>query len=726
MKKIILFLISVFVLVFPLSPFIQSAKAEPVSDYSQVLPIVKIQSYKLARNHDIYQTNSASATIISPDGLLLTNSHVVLDENYEPYDSFAVCLTFNTGLEPVCEYTANLLAEDKNLDLALLRLSATDNRGTILPELPYYNYDFSGTVAVGELLNIFGYSDIGGKNLTQTMGQVSGFDNEKGISYIKTDADISSGNSGGTALDAGGNFVGVPTYVVSSIDNLGYVLDIKEARSFIEANKYNSPVTDQSAYALLKNDLNVFNDAKDANYYEHPYYPKFAIKAGSGWQFNYLDQSVVSLLYQSNEGDKNIFISSIHYPFKIPQDYIDEWSRKLSLRSDDLANYSKVETTFAGYEAYLVNFNQSGEKMYYYYIPYGYAQVEIMYSISLDHPQEDFALINNTLDSFSFLEEPNDNPPSVAKIVNVNPNFSLNTSGEWKIQPNEQPAQKDLIAVYHHSADVDGGFEVSYERLPKEIAELDNKAIMEEFIKENNYSSNYKLINKDDAVVLDNFNGWSITYSYAGSEQDKTRKASEVYLRDGQNYVYKFVYDDLADNYDKYLGDFKNVLRSFTDLNQPEYLRGKGIYALGTLDYLFVDIKYHRFEQAITNLADKKVISGYDNGTFRPEKKISSQEAISYLTNSITESKRANVNENGASFLTGDAVTLKDVLQAIAQVYNLNIWQDQYGDAPAWKPYLDKGYELYLLPRGVEDPDQLLTRAEFAYILNELLDGFKD
>lgn len=700
-------------------------EAKPVDDYSQVSPTVRIESYRLAKNGDIYQASSASATLISHDGLLLTNSHVVLDDNEKPYDVFAICLSYDIYQEPVCEYIAFLLGYDKNLDLALLKMASTDNRGNLLPNLPYYRYDFTSEVKVGAVLNIYGYSDIGGKNLTQTQGQVSGFDNEKGIKYLKTDADISSGNSGGTALDEAGNFVGVPTYVISSYENLGYVLDIKEAKIFIEDNQNNESEINQPADQLLKNRLNIFNDAKDFNYYFHDDYPYYSLETSNDWQFDYLDKTTLTLLYESNEGDKRITISTLHYPFKIPQSYIDELSRKLSLASDYLTDYDKSETIFAGTNATFVTYNLYGQKVYYYFIPYGYAQIEIIYSINLGNQAADLEKINRVLETFTFLEEPADNPVIIEKLINLNPTFSMGRSDDWYIQINEQPVLKDLIAVYHHPENASGGFKISYKEVEKEQKNLDNSEILEELIK--NLSNNYydfKLINKDESVLLDDLSGWSLTYSYEGDEAGQVKKTSEVYLRDG-DYAYRFEFDDLADNYNKYLDDFKTVLLSFKNLNQPPAYAGQGDYQLGSLDYLFSDIQYHRFEQAITDLADKGVVVGYDNGTFRPEKLISNNEAITYIKNSISESKRTNVNESGADFLTVNNVTLKDMLKALVQVYQLNIWLDEYNDAPEWKPYLDKGYELNLIPQGLTDPNQQLTRAEFTFILSKLLESFK-
>ena len=66
----------------------------------------------------------------------------------------------------------------------------------------------------GDPIHIFGYPAIGGGTLQYTAGVVSGFNFEEGIdgrAWITTDATMSGGSSGGTAVDAQGRLIGVPT-----------------------------------------------------------------------------------------------------------------------------------------------------------------------------------------------------------------------------------------------------------------------------------------------------------------------------------------------------------------------------------------------------------------------------------------------------------------------------------------------------------------------------------
>ena len=169
-----------------------------------------------------------SGTILSPSGLILTNAHVASpasqgEPESEP-DALGIAMIVSEDKPAVPTYIAKVLAVDGFLDLAVIQITSSINGSPVDPgslNLPYVQLGNSDTVHVGDTINIFGFPAIGGNTITFTKGIVSGFSSEDQLgdrAWIKTDATISGGNSGGLAADANGHIIGVPTIAAASRD----------------------------------------------------------------------------------------------------------------------------------------------------------------------------------------------------------------------------------------------------------------------------------------------------------------------------------------------------------------------------------------------------------------------------------------------------------------------------------------------------------------------------
>lgn len=171
---------------------------------------------------------SGSGTIIDASGLILTNYHVV--EETGEWDILGVLVTTQSDQRPEPAYLAEIVARAPDLDLAVLQIVADNNGRAVDPRrlnLSVVPIGDADDLELGDELSIFGYPGIGQGTITLTEGKVSGFLEEEGVSYqrawIKTDAAISGGNSGGTAVDADGYLVGIPT-LASDVD-VRYIAD---------------------------------------------------------------------------------------------------------------------------------------------------------------------------------------------------------------------------------------------------------------------------------------------------------------------------------------------------------------------------------------------------------------------------------------------------------------------------------------------------------------------
>lgn len=148
-----------------------------------------------------------SGVVISADGYIVTNSHVITSKDGDAADEILVQL--NDGRE----LSASLVGRDPRSDVAVLKVEAKD-----LPFLPIAD---SEQLEVGDI--VFAIGNPMGVGLTITQGIVSatGRDNlsilgESGYeSFIQTDAPINPGNSGGALVDAYGRLIGINTALLS-------------------------------------------------------------------------------------------------------------------------------------------------------------------------------------------------------------------------------------------------------------------------------------------------------------------------------------------------------------------------------------------------------------------------------------------------------------------------------------------------------------------------------
>ncbi len=168
-------------------------------------------------NGELFEGWTGSGSIVTPDGLILTNAHVVLPDKNFPVDALAVALTVAEDRPPVPTYFAEVVQADEALDIAVIRIISDLDGVAVNPDelnLTVVPMGNSNDLRLGDPMVILGYPGIGGDTITLTSGEVSGFTAETGRgerAFIKTSATIAGGNSGGLAADENGQLIGVPT-----------------------------------------------------------------------------------------------------------------------------------------------------------------------------------------------------------------------------------------------------------------------------------------------------------------------------------------------------------------------------------------------------------------------------------------------------------------------------------------------------------------------------------
>lgn len=204
----------------------QTAGTTLSSEQRQQLALRTVQILMLQDTENGYFiVGGGSGTLISPTGLILTNAHVASPKTVglpedEP-DALGIALLSNEDEPPVPAFFASVVAVDGYLDLAVLQIDQNLDGSAIRPkdlDLPYVTVGNSDNLHLGDNVYIFGFPGIGGDTITFTRGTIAGFSSQEPIgnrAWIKTDATIAGGNSGGLAVSDAGAIVGVPTQASS-------------------------------------------------------------------------------------------------------------------------------------------------------------------------------------------------------------------------------------------------------------------------------------------------------------------------------------------------------------------------------------------------------------------------------------------------------------------------------------------------------------------------------
>lgn len=176
----------------------------------------------------LQEIGGGSGFVVSDNGLIVTNKHVVLDTKAE------YTVLTNDGKK----YVAKVLARDPVRDLAVIKIDAS---GLIPAKLGDSDSVKLGQTAIaignalGEFRNTVSVGVISGLARTVTAGG-NGF-NEKIEGVLQTDSAINQGNSGGPLLNLRGEVIGINTAVASGAQNIGFAIPINQVKRSIESVK---------------------------------------------------------------------------------------------------------------------------------------------------------------------------------------------------------------------------------------------------------------------------------------------------------------------------------------------------------------------------------------------------------------------------------------------------------------------------------------------------------
>ena len=178
------------------------------------------------------EVGGGSGFIVSNDGLIVTNRHVVEDENAR----YSILLNDET------EYSVEVLARDPQLDIAILKISEP-----LEEALTYVSFGDSESLKLGETVIAIGNALAEFRN-SVSVGVVSGLArsivasdsmgrSEQLNQVIQTDAAINPGNSGGPLLNIEGKVIGVNVATSRGADNIGFALPANVVKNVVDSVK---------------------------------------------------------------------------------------------------------------------------------------------------------------------------------------------------------------------------------------------------------------------------------------------------------------------------------------------------------------------------------------------------------------------------------------------------------------------------------------------------------
>jgi S1-C subfamily serine protease len=164
-----------------------------------------------------------SGFLISPDGRILTNNHVISG-------SSKIEVRFSDG----SRYTAKVLVADRADDLAMIQIDPKK-------KLPFLKLGDSDGLQVGQKVlaigNPFGFSGTLTTGIVSSLGREIRNENSTLEGLVQTDAAINEGNSGGPLLDSQGNVIGINTAILAPSGGnigIGFAMPINRAKAMLE------------------------------------------------------------------------------------------------------------------------------------------------------------------------------------------------------------------------------------------------------------------------------------------------------------------------------------------------------------------------------------------------------------------------------------------------------------------------------------------------------------
>ena len=156
-----------------------------------------------------------TGTVIDERGYILTNNHVVEEEDYA-----------TVILPDKQEVTAEVVYRDQSLDIAIIKCP-----GAGYPHVPLGSIDKPG---IGDDVIAIGHPVGVGESASISKGVISALRTIAGTKYIQTDASANPGSSGGPLINAYGEFIGIVTWAIPETEGVNFAIDVNNISVYLE------------------------------------------------------------------------------------------------------------------------------------------------------------------------------------------------------------------------------------------------------------------------------------------------------------------------------------------------------------------------------------------------------------------------------------------------------------------------------------------------------------
>jgi serine protease Do len=203
-----------------------------------------------------------SGFVISQDGLVVTNKHVVSDTDAE----------YKIISKDDKEYEVEKIYRDPTLDIAILQVKDLDIKPLILGDsdkLRVGQYVIAIGTALGEFRNTVTTGVVSGLGRGIEAGSQFGYATEQLDNVIQTDAAINPGNSGGPLLNSSGEVIGVSVATAGGADNISFAIPINIIKesidNFNKTGKFDRAFLGVQ-YKMISRDLAILNEIPEGAY----------------------------------------------------------------------------------------------------------------------------------------------------------------------------------------------------------------------------------------------------------------------------------------------------------------------------------------------------------------------------------------------------------------------------------------------------------------------------